>query len=164
LLIAMFAMVSWVNSVKTTSEEKEAAYTAYQTAVNGRRVVEKKLAARSGQMDYWDENLQKGFVQVMNERVTLIMERFKPMQLRLVEIAPGGVSAIAKNTEAQSSSIMLTFEGGFGPMQFLMGEIETVIPQLELESLDISVGKPTGRGTEKDLKFRVVYSAWSKQQ
>lgn len=162
LLIAILVMMSYVKGLKAKSLEKEEAFTNYEMAVNARKSVEKKLAMRTGQMEYWDENLQLGFVQVMNDHVTSIMERMKPEQLRLVEIGRGGMVSLSKDTKASSSAIMLTFEGGYGPMQFLMGEIETLIPQLEMERLDIGPGRPTGRGSSKELQFKVLYSAWSK--
>ena len=114
-------------------------------------------------MEYWDENLKSGFVQVMNDHVTRIMEGINPEQLRLVEIGRGGTASLSKYTEADSSSISLTFEGGYAPMQMLMGQLETLIPQLELESLNMKPGKPTSRGRTRELTFKVIYSAWAKQ-
>ncbi len=163
LLLFILVMLSSVNNLKLKRQEKEAAFTAYQTTINSQKLIEKKLATRIGEMEYWDENLKRGFVQVMNDRVTAIMEGFKPNQLRLVEIGRGGRGSLSKDGEAQSAAIMLTFEGGFGPMQALMGELETLIPQLELDSMDIGAGRPTGIRKEKELTFKIVYSAWSKE-
>ncbi len=163
LLIALLVLVSSVNNLEKKSQTKAEAYQSYQMTVSGRRLAQEKLAARSGKMDYWSQSMRQGFVQVMNERLTTSMEKFDPIQLRLVEIGRGGQAGLAKGTEADASSIMLTFEGGFGPMQSLMAELESRIPQLVLDSINISVGKPTGRGDEKGLTFIVIYSAWSKE-
>ena len=114
-------------------------------------------------MEYWNSVFSEDTTQSFNVSLDKIMGRFDGNQLRLAAASrPSGRSAVGAETEAESSLFLLTFEGGFGPMQELLAELEARMPQLVLERLTITPGRHTGKGYQRSLKFEVTYMAWEK--
>jgi len=122
-----------------------------------------KLAPRRGQMEYWNEHLEADTAQSLNENRDKIMARYDGNQLRLLSSrSSSSRGGFGDGLEARANLFDLTFEGGYGPMQKTLAELEALMPQLVLERLKITPGTHTGQGYQRSLKFEVTYMAWSK--
>lgn len=122
-----------------------------------------KLTPRRGQMEYWNEYLQADAAQSLNKGLDKAMARYDGNQLRLAAARrPSSRGGFGDGTEANVALFEITFEGGYGPMQKMLAELEVNAPQLVLERLKISPGAHTGKGYERSLKFEITYMAWAK--
>lgn len=133
------------NTTKAQAVELEAFLT-----MNGRR----------DQADYWKSKLGQDLVESFTENLDKILAKYEPEVLRQTEIgrapATGGFGS---KTDHPYSKMQLRFEGGFKPMQLLLAELETEMPNLVLESLTVAP-KPSNESDRSTLQFGIVYHCW----
>ncbi|MCB1230047.1 MAG: hypothetical protein KDN19_07270 [Verrucomicrobiae bacterium] len=121
---------------------------------------EMSVEGRRDQMEYWESQLKKEFVQSLTQNLNEITEQFSEEQLIRTELSrPTARSPLAGSTDNPHSRFKLSFEGGFGPMQMALAELELRMPQLVLESLEIKPQTSSSTGTPK-LSFEATYLAW----
>lgn len=143
----------------TLKAEKRKLYEGFQQSSAKVGILERELTAgqRRDQMRYWEEKLGKDFIQSLSQNLNDVVEPFSDKQLLRTELSrPAGRSTLAPGTEADYSRLKLSFEGGYGPMQRALAELEIRMPQLVLERLDIS---PI-RNEIRPLKFDITYLCW----
>lgn len=148
-------------------ESKEALFATYQQSAGKVANVEEELAieGRAEQMAYWDEQLRKEFVQSLTQNLNEIISQFSEEQLVRTEFSrPGTGSALASKTKNPFTRFNLSFEGGFGPMQTLLTELEVRMPQLVVESLQMKPVADPGPKSKGRLRFDVTYLAWQDYQ
>ena len=163
LLVSLVVMWSMLGKFEVKRELKIAALQKAKQSANLEKSLEKKLIPRRGQMGYWEDHLGRDTTQSFNESLDLILSRYDGNQLSMAAAKrPSGKGALGTRVEASSSLFQLTFEGGFGPLQELVAEVEARMPHVVLERLDISPGKTKGRGKGRNLKFELTYMAWAK--
>lgn len=121
------------------------------------------VAGRREKAEYWNSKLEKDVVQALTENLEKILAKYDSEVLRQTEMGQAnGLGGIGPKSSHPFSRMQLSFEGGFKPMQLLMAELETEMPQLVLESLSINP-KPAKSEAEKGtLQFSVVYLCWEK--
>ena len=71
---------------------------------------------------------------------------------------PGTKGILGSNTAQNSSLIRITFRGSYRTMQRAFLELESRMPQLQLQELKID----PSAGISSLLKFEVTYTAWEK--
>ncbi|MCB1237018.1 MAG: hypothetical protein KDM91_18260 [Verrucomicrobiae bacterium] len=138
---------------------KEKVFKAYQEAASAKSEVEQALGTegRLDQMAYFDEQISQEFIQALTKNLNEVTSNFNETQLLRTELSrPGGRSSFAGYTENQYSRFKLSFEGGFGPMQMTLAELEMRMPHLVLESLKMGPGSGNG----SSLKFDATYVCW----
>jgi len=144
-------------------EQKIQMYEGYKASAEELAAVESQLSVegRMDQMEYWDSQLKKEFVQNLTQSINEITSQFSEDQLMRTELSrPSARSPLASSTDNPHSRFKLSFEGGFSPMQTALAELEMRMPQLVLESLEIKPYRDSG-GTGRDrLRFDVTYLAW----
>jgi hypothetical protein len=144
-------------------DKKESLFESYQQAAGEVANVEEelKIEGRAEQMAYWDEQLKKEFVQSLTQNLNEIASQFNEDQLTRTEFSrPGTRSPLAGPTKNQYSRFKVTFEGGFGPMQTLLADLEVRMPQLVLENIEISPVVDSNPKAKSRLKFDATYLAW----
>ena len=143
-------------------EVKEQLFESYKESAQALSLIEKELSVegRSEQMEYWESQLKKEFVQNLTQSLNEITSQFSEEQLIRTELSrPSTRSPIASRTDNPHSRFKLSFEGGFGPMQVTLAELEMRMPQLVLEGLEIQpIHDSSKKGSR--LKFEATYLAW----
>ncbi|MEX2579325.1 MAG: hypothetical protein WD342_09725 [Verrucomicrobiales bacterium] len=169
LVIAALLIATLVGrgKIATAHEEKVVALERYRTAKGHTDQLEATMATdnRREKIEYWNSKLDQDFIQSLTRNLDKILAKHDPSVLRQTEMgqATGGGS-IAGSTENPHSRIQLSFEGGFKPMQLLLAELETEMPNLILENLEISSMPGGAAGENGKLKFGVVYLCWEKSK
>lgn len=110
---------------------------------------------------YWRSKIETDFIQSITENLEKILDRYEPSVLRRTAMGQApGAAAFGAASDNPYSRIQLSFEGGFKPMQMLLAELETEMPHLMLESLDITPMPAASEGARGKLNFQVVYLCW----
>lgn len=151
------------SNLHSKKQAKEQEFQTYKQAAGEVANVEEELAieGRAEQMAYWDEQLKKEFIQNLTQNLNEIASEFTEDQLSRTEFSrPGTKSPVAGATENPHSRFKLSFEGGFGPMQTLLAELELRMPQLMLESIEITPATEVGANAKSRLRFDASYTAW----
>lgn len=145
-------------------ETKEQLFASFKEAAESLSSIESELEieGRQDQMEYWDAALNKEFVQSLSQNLNEITEQFSEDQLVRTELSrPTSRSPLASSTENPHSRFKLSFEGGFGPMQSALAELEMRMPQLVLENLSFEP-MASSDGQRGKLAFDATYLAWHK--
>lgn len=158
--IGLFVGRSKLHSKK---ELKEQLFESFKKAAGEKASVEEELSieGRAEQMAYWDEQLKKEFVQNLTQNLNEIGSQFTEEQLSRTEFSrPGTRSPLAGSTQNPHSRFKVTFEGGFGPMQTLLADLEVRMPQLVLESIEVTPVQDPSPKAKSRLRFDASYLAW----
>jgi len=160
LLLALVIIWTMLENFETQRDSRIAAFEMSKVSAVKEKALEGKLTSRRGRMAYWNDHLGRDVIQSFNENLEAALSRFDSNQLRMAAASrPTGEGGVGKEVGADASRFKLTFEGGYGPMQEMLAELELRMPQLLLEQMKISPG--SGRGRERNLTFEVSYTAWN---
>lgn len=146
-------------------KEKVANLERYNTAKAQANELEGYLATdnRREKVAYWNSKLDQDFIQTLTQNLNTILAKFEPEVLTRTEMGQAsGVSSIGAKTENPNVRIQMSFEGGYKPMQLLLAELESEMPQLILESLSITPLPAKSERENGKLRFGVVYLGWEK--
>ena len=146
----------------SSKDLKEKAYEAWQMSSKELASIEQDLSVegRQDRMEFWDAELKKEFVRTLTTNLNEITGQFSEEQLIRTELSrPSSRSPIASKTDNPHSRFKLSFEGGFGPMQTALAEMEMRMPQLVLERLEMKPVRDPQSGRDR-LQFDATYLAW----
>ena len=160
LLLVLGLIVHGRGKIQNVDSAKKQAYTQFKEADSKVHLIESELSTegRRDQMAYWEEQLGKDFIQSLTKNLNEITGNYNEDQLLRTELSrPSSRSPIASATENEYSRFKLSFEGGFGPMQRTLAELEMRMPQLVLESLEVLPGRNNSADELPKLQFDAVY-------
>ena len=143
--------------------EKVANFERYKTARTQANGLEATMATgqKREEIAYWRSKFEQDFIQSITENLNNILEQYDDTVLRQTAMGQApGAAAFGTASDNPHTRIQLSFEGGFKPMQMLMAELETEMPHLMLESLNISPMPAHQEGANGKLNFQVIYLAW----
>lgn len=163
-LLILTSIVIWVlmGKFELKRDSQNEALKARQLSQVKERALEKALAFRKGQMAYWNEQLQRDVLQNFNETLDSVLGQFEGNQIRMMEGSrPQGEGELGLMSGASYVRFALVFEGGYGPMQEMMAELEARMPQLTVESMVFAAGSSSA-GAGGSIKLTVTYLAWQK--
>lgn len=116
-----------------------------------------KLCGRKERMAVWEQCLHGEVMQQMSRVLQEIMEAYREDELKQIALGrPSRRSSLAGSTEHSHSRLEVVFEGGYGPMQEVLAQLESRMPNLVLEELSVEPNK-----NATSLSFRVVFTCWS---
>jgi len=120
--------------------------------------IEKKVKLQRDHLDRWSEQLSQETASAAATNLRKIYEHLpsKEIQQTAFERPPsagGGFGAVAAQ---KSSQLRIAFRGTFRTVQRVFLELETRMPRLQLQELQISPN--TSQSTL--LNFQVIYTAW----
>ncbi len=112
----------------------------------------------------WEEQGKEDFFHKFTQTIDEALSALPEDALRRVEMGQATASGtIARPTELPHSRVALTFEGHFREMQSLLATLESEMPALLLENLEVSRGgEGATSGADKAfLVFRITYLHWN---
>jgi hypothetical protein len=161
LFIAILFLIggAWYGLHRVRSERRE-----IQTAAQEARRLESeidaaraKLKGRKECMEVWEQCLHGEVAQNVNRVLQEVMEPYRENELKQIALGrPSSKSALAGGTENSYSRFEVVFEGSYGPMQEVLVQLETRMPNLVLEELLVEPAK-----SAKSLSFRAIFTCWS---
>ncbi len=124
------------------------------------RNVEKQVLSQRTQMERWNAQLALETKSLLNKNIREITEHLskdesKEIALSATEPISGKVG-FASVSAQNSSQVRVVFRGTFRTMQRVFLELETRMPQLQLQDLQINPNS----SQPSFLNFQVNYTAW----
>lgn len=161
----LVATVMGRSKLKETYAQKVTTQQRYETAKAQVTELETffTIDKRRETAEYWNSKLEKDVVESLTANLDRILAKYDSDVLRQTEMGQAsGAGTVGPKAKHPYARMQLKFEGGFKPMQLLLAELETEMPQLFLESISISPRPARSEGEKGDLQFGVVYLAWEK--
>lgn len=106
----------------------------------------------------WQKALSSEFTTSLNNFITSHLKTLDGSQLEQVSTSQAGTGGGLSLTQGQPASrIILEFRGGYEPMQTTLLAMESQLPQMQLESIEIAEDT-----LGPALRYALTYTAWEK--
>ena len=151
------AMLSYTSSVKNKFASKKRAYDVSQEAKRQVMRLRAEVATNKSQMDAWDNLLRTETRGTFLEHWKNAAKNFNGKELTKSSRSWINYSeGMGKGVSQPSSQVIMSFVGTYRAMQSALMELETALPTMQLDSLDI---EQDGNGS--GVKFKTTYTVWT---
>ena len=137
-------------------DNKQRNYKTYEAGRFASLEIESQVSRQHLHMERWSSQLSEETASTVTTRLREIAEHLPKKEYQLTAFDPSNTKVGFGATSAQKSTqLRIAFRGSFRTMQRAFLELETQMPQLQLQDLKID---PTSQSSL--LNFQVAYTAW----
>jgi len=160
IVIAVLAAGAYFRSqIATSSAEKAKHYTGNEISKRATLEIEARVKRQREASAGWEEILSKETFSLVTTNLREIAESLPPKEFQQTAFPerlaqPGGFGGVSAQ---KSSGLKFSFRGSYRTVQRAFLELETRMPNLQLQELKI---EPMANADSNLLNFQVVYSAW----
>ncbi len=160
-IVAAAAVVGLGLMAKSTMEasyaNKEATFKAYQASRRAGLEIESQVSSQQQHVKRWVEQLDQESASTVTTHLREIAEHLPKTEFQQTAFDPSNTkSGFGSVTAQKSSQLKIAFRGSFRTMQQAFLELETRMPQLQLQ--DLKIDPSTNQSAL--LNFQVTYTAW----
>lgn len=146
--------------LKTSFSEKQQKYKIYDRERIAGLEIEGQLNKQKPHLDRWLNQLSQETASTATTNIREIIDTLPSKEIQLTDFAQmNNKAGFGMVSGQQSSQLRLAFRGSFRTVQRAFFELETRMPQLQLQDLQIS---PSTGQSSSLLNFQVTYTAWEK--
>jgi|GEM_PF-1497230 len=140
---------------------KEAAYTEHLARLTASKNVEAEIAPKRKVFEDQKVILQSDPTRLFTLILDTLLPKYREIELaRTALMFPLERGRIAKQVQADVARVKSTFEGGYGPMQETLLQVETLMPQAVLEELKVTRKADVLLNRPEHLIFEVTHLCW----
>ncbi|MFP6865468.1 MAG: hypothetical protein VCA35_05960 [Roseibacillus sp.] len=161
LIVLVFALgFHFRGKFEKTYEARLRKYEDYKSVEAQREALEKKIRTQEPHMNRWMRLFEKPTATAVNGFFSEYQKRqdgkkFQQTKFRRTS-SSGGIGGASSQPSIQ---LQLAFRGTFRALQNAFLELETRMPQLQLDSIKLSIAQPNQDTLNADL----IYTAWQKK-
>lgn len=141
-----------------TYESRKAQHQTFKSVEAEREALHKKVQEQEPHMNRWMALFEKPPATKVNGFFQDFQKRYDSGEFQLTAFrptsSPGGIGGACSQSSIQ---LHLAFRGTYRALQNAFLELETRMPQLQLDSIKLS-----SQGNQNVLNASVVYTAWQK--
>lgn len=162
LLLGLLVGLCFVVKTKMAASftNKEQLFKAFETGRVKAVGMENKIGNQRKHLEYWNTLLAKEAASAVNAHLSAIAEILPSKEYQKAGFdrtaSSGGLGSVSAQ---RSSQIRLSFRGTFRTMQVALLELESRMPQLQLQEMRI-VPNASLQNQSPLLNFQVTYTAW----
>jgi hypothetical protein len=159
LVAAIMVGVAFLVKSKMTAsfENKLRSYKSYEQDRLGGLAIETQVTRQRGHLERWKHDLSEETASTVATNLRNITERLPNKEIQQTAFErPTGNGGFGAASAQKSSQIRISFRGTYRTLQRAFLELETAMPQLQLQELRMDPS--TGQSTQ--LNFQVTYTAW----
>lgn len=158
LLIGGFLLKS---SVQRSFDRKQALYKSHEKDRLQALDLEAQISRKRPHIDRWNDQLARETANTVSSHIRDITKILPGKEFQLTgNDRPGGSGGIGGISAQTSTQTKLSFRGTFRSMQQALLELETRMPQLQLQDFQIDPSS----NSDSNLNFQVTYTAWEKEK
>jgi len=153
--------------IKSEASAKALAYENHIETARETGLIEDWLAGegRRERLAEAEALLDEEYIIGLTRNLEEICNGFSEIELTRTELSrPSGSSPVAGATRNRHARIKLSFEGGWGPLQQTLAQLEVRMPHLVLESLQIKPVRNPQTQYGAVLQLDVTYLCWQNPQ
>ena len=160
VVVSVFViMLRYKGKLEDSYRLKKSAYVEIQKIEKQRLALESKVATQDPHMKRWMALFDKPTASSVNGFLTQVQKKFAGEEFQQIAFRRGNSSGGIGGASAQPSiQIQLGFRGTYSALQNAFVELETSMPQLQLDSM-----KVTPNVNRKVLNADLVYTAWQNE-
>lgn len=146
--------------INTSFENKVMHYSGYESSRMGSLETEAHISRQRADFERWNEQLSQETFSLVTTNLRSIGESLPPKEFQQTAFERLNQSTGFGNISAQkSAALKFNFRGSFRTVQRAFLELETRMPNLQLQELRID---PNSSSELSLLNFQVTYTAWEK--
>jgi hypothetical protein len=125
----------------------------------GAQGIEAQISQKRPFVEQWVSQLEKETANSITSHLKQIGDTLPPKEFQQTAVEyPAGNSGFASASAQKSSQVRLAFRGTFRSVQLALAELESRMPQLQLQDFKID----PSASSSSTLNFQVTYTAWEK--
>jgi hypothetical protein len=152
------AGISIKSKMSASFETKLASYKEYETGRLSALELETQVNKQRPLSEQWEAMLKQETASTVTSNLRQITEHLPPKEIQQTAFEPLEKGGFGSASAQKSSQIRIALRGTFRTMQRAFHELETRMPQLQLQDLKID----TAANQASLLNFQVTYTAWEK--
>ena len=142
--------------IQQSFERKQVQYKAFKDNRTKALGLEADITHKRDYYDHWQELLSKETASALTSNLRLIEGKLPAKEFQLTEQeTPTGKQGFAGASAQQASQVKLGFRATYRTMQRALLELETRMPQLQLQELKMSPSSGSN-----SMNFALSYTAW----
>ncbi|HYF36483.1 MAG TPA: hypothetical protein VD994_14410 [Prosthecobacter sp.] len=158
LLAGVLASVSKLAKVRA---EKQAMYEEETDRLNEIKMLESAIKPNRGVFADQKKILESDPGQIFTKLVELQLPKYKEIELeRSGLVFPLERGKIASQVKADAARVKSIFQGGLGPMQETLLQVESLMPQAVLEEMKISRKTDSLMNQREFLVLEMTHTCW----
>lgn len=140
-------------------QEKQALYKSSEANRAGSQSIEATISKKREHVERWKTQMEKETSNAITSQLKEIGDKLPPKEFQQTAFErPNSGGGLATGSAQSSSQVRLAFRATYRSMQKAFIELETRMPQLQLQELKI---EPSSSSTST-MNFQVTYTAWEK--
>lgn len=145
------------NKMAASFDNKQTTYKTYEQSRLAGLEIESQVARQRRHLDRWSEQLSQETASAVATNLRKISERLPSKEIQQTAFErPGATGGFGSATAQKSSQLRIAFRGTYRTLQRAFLELESGMPQLQLQELQIT----TSTNQSSLLNFQVTYTAW----
>lgn len=164
LAIALVLAGVWLlrSHMLTSYSKKQSLFEAYQTNYNKAMEVEATIARQRPHVQRWTQLINEEAASSVNNNLRAISEKLPSKEFQKTAFErTAGKGGLGANAAQNSSQLRIIFRGTYRTMQRAFLELESRMPQLQLQEMRIEPNQ-NSQNPSPLLNFQVTYTAWEK--
>ncbi len=146
------------NKITSSFAEKEQYYSGYEQSRMGALEIEAQLSRQRDSSERWQELVGQETFSLVTTNLRAIAEKLPPKEFQQTAFERLGSSGGIGSVSAQKSAgLKFNFRGTYRTVQKAFIDLETQMPNLQLQELRID---PSSTTDSPLLNFQVIYTAW----
>lgn len=164
LTIALVLAIAWSlrSHMFASFEKKQSLFQTYQTNYSKAMEVETNIARQRPHVQRWTQITSEEAASSVNNHLRSISEKMPAKEFQKTAFErTAGKGGLGANAAQSSSQLRIIFRGTYRTMQRAFLELETRMPQLQLQEMRIEPNQ-NQQNPSPLLNFQVTYTAWEK--
>jgi len=139
--------------------EKQTLYKSAENDRVGSLGIEAQISKKRPHMERWISQVEKETANAITSHLKQIGDSLPPKEFQQTAVEyPTNRTGFATVSAQDSSQVRLAFRGTFRSVQLALAELESRMPQLQLQEFKIDPSS----SSSSTLNFQVTYTAWEK--
>ena len=157
-VIVLAAAVMTKSKIATSFDSKQSNYKGFKTNRLQALSLEAEIDSKRDSFTHWEELLGKETASALTSNIRQIEDKLPSKEFQLTEQeTPTGRGGFASASAQNAAQVRLGFRATYRSMQRALLELETRMPQLQLQELRMDPSS-----SSNSLNFGITYTAWEK--
>lgn len=144
--------------VKESFAEKSSAYRTNSVTAQAAQEVEKAVTAKLPHLERWQASLSEETASIVNSNLREVYATLPGKEIQQTAFEPGPASTFGNASKQKSSQVRIALRGTFRTLQRAFLDLESRLPQLQLEELRMEPVSPTS----SQINCQVNFTIWER--
>ncbi len=149
------------SKAESSFAEKQTLYKSSERSQKDSQTIEKDISQKRSSVEHWNTQMGRETANSIASALKEIGDKLPPKEFQQTAVEyPAGAVGFGTASAQSSTQVRLSFRATYRTMQRAFIELETLMPQLQLNELKID----PATNSATSMNFSVGYTAWQKEK